>query len=63
MTGEEAPPPNCNKCIHFYVTWDPVFPKGCRQFGIKSRLLPSMLVQKNTGRRCPSFQKNPKIRD
>ncbi|AHC13665.1 hypothetical protein L21SP2_0223 [Salinispira pacifica] len=45
------------------MTWDPVFPKGCRQFGIKSKQLPSMLVRKNTGRRCPSFQKNPKIKD
>lgn len=52
MTG---PPPDCLKCRHFYVTWDPSFPRGCRLFGIKTRRLPSQEVRESTGRDCPAW--------
>ncbi|MDR1429805.1 MAG: hypothetical protein LBI85_05900 [Spirochaetaceae bacterium] len=47
--------PDCLKCLHFYVTWDAAFPRGCAVFGVKSRNLPSVEVYKATGRHCPSF--------
>ncbi len=54
---------NCLKCAYYFVTWDREFPRGCRQFGIKSRELPSIVVKRSTGKSCPSFVKNKKIRD
>ncbi|HAE21453.1 MAG TPA: hypothetical protein DCG47_03895 [Spirochaetaceae bacterium] len=48
--------PNCLRCAHFYVTWDPAFPRGCRQFEIVCRALPSQEVYAATGRHCPSFE-------
>ena len=55
--------PNCLKCLHFTVTWDPSFPRSCAVFGIKSRDLPSAEVFRATGRHCPAFEKSPRIKD
>ena len=52
--GERAP--NCLKCVHFRVSWDPAFPRSCTIFGIKSRNFPSMEVFLATGHHCPSFE-------
>lgn len=54
--------PDCLSCVHFAVTWDPSFPRSCRMFGIKSRQLPSIVVFRATGRRCPSWKRSPKIK-
>ncbi|MCG8451946.1 MAG: hypothetical protein MI717_02035 [Spirochaetales bacterium] len=51
----QGPPPYCPRCIHYFVTWNPSFPKGCRLFGLKSRRLPSEEVRAANGRDCPSF--------
>lgn len=60
QTPGSAPP--CKKCLFFRVSWDPGFPNSCTQFGIKSRELPSVVVFRTTGRHCPSFELNPKIK-
>lgn len=52
----QGPPPFCPRCVHYYVTWDPSFPKGCQLFGVKSRRLPSAEVRDANGRDCPAFQ-------
>lgn len=49
-------PPNCLKCVHFKITWDPDFPRSCGIFSIKCRGLPSHEVFRATGRNCPSFR-------
>lgn len=46
---------NCLKCTHFYVTWDPNHPRGCRLFGFKTQLMPSLLVFQSTGAPCQRF--------
>jgi len=46
---------NCFKCKHFYITWDKRFPYGCRAFGFKSKLLPSIEVFKASGQKCLQF--------
>lgn len=51
--------PNCLKCAHFKVSWDPQFPRSCVIFGIKTRFLPSTEVFKATGYHCPSFVLKP----
>jgi hypothetical protein len=55
--------PDCLKCIHFKVTWDPSFPRSCDLFGIKCRNMPSVEVYRNTGRHCPAFEKKAAIRE
>ncbi|AEF82392.1 hypothetical protein [Leadbettera azotonutricia] len=58
--GDEKPEipdraPDCLKCRHFRITWEPAFPRSCAVFGIKCRNLPSMEVLLSTGRHCFSF--------
>ncbi|MEA1968337.1 MAG: uracil-DNA glycosylase [Thermodesulfobacteriota bacterium] len=56
---------NCHKCCHYYVTWDPDYPCGCRAMGFKGKQLPSSVVLKSTGEACMMFKrkvtKNHKI--
>ncbi|WP_378127978.1 uracil-DNA glycosylase [Cohnella boryungensis] len=47
---------DCMKCKHFYVTWDPRFPKGCKAFGFKSHTLPSLTVRSSSGQPCMMFE-------
>ncbi len=47
---------NCQKCKHFYVTWDKRYPRGCKAYGIKTRYIPSVIVFKSTGIRCVCYQ-------
>ncbi|OMF13549.1 uracil-DNA glycosylase [Paenibacillus sp. FSL H7-0331] len=49
-------PINCIKCVHYYVTWDPAFPKGCRAFGFKTSEMPSTLVKRSSGHPCLKFE-------
>jgi len=58
-----APREDCAACVHFYVTWDPRFPRGCRALGFKCRDLPSALVRQASGLRCLRFErKTPRSR-
>jgi hypothetical protein len=59
MDESSAPnrPPDCLKCVHFRITWDPAFPRSCTVFGIKSARLPSTEVFIATGKQCPSFSR------
>ncbi|GAA3406407.1 uracil-DNA glycosylase [Paenibacillus hodogayensis] len=50
---------DCLKCIHFYVTWDPKLPKGCKAFGFKSQGLPSQVVFSSSGKPCMHFAAKP----
>lgn len=57
---DRAPP--CLKCVHFFVTFHPSFPRGCRMFGVQTAGMPSQEVFLATGRHCPQFVPNPKIK-
>lgn len=49
--------PNCNKCKHYFITFDKHASKGCKIFGIKSNMLPSLVVkQANNGTPCKGFE-------
>ncbi|RKN84328.1 uracil-DNA glycosylase [Paenibacillus ginsengarvi] len=50
---------NCMKCRHFYVTWDPKFPKGCKAYGFKTQGLPSQTVLASSGKPCYQFEEKP----
>jgi hypothetical protein len=47
---------NCMKCAHYYVTWDPNRPRGCRYFGFKSKELPSVIVRRSSGEDCKVYR-------
>ena len=51
---------NCYKCIYFYITWDPTFPKGCKFYGFKSVNLPYILVKQSSGLSCGKFTSKDK---
>ncbi len=54
--------PNCLKCLHFRITWEPAFPRSCLVFGIKSAQIPSLEVFAATGKHCPSFELKPGLK-
>ncbi|WP_197057391.1 hypothetical protein [Pontibacillus halophilus] len=47
---------NCFQCKHFYTTWNPAFPRGCKAYGFKGRELPSVVVHHATGEPCKAFE-------
>tara|TARA_Y100001968_G_C19336562_1_gene707208 strand:- start:969 stop:1256 length:288 start_codon:yes stop_codon:yes gene_type:complete len=51
---------NCSKCLHFYVTYKPRFPYGCKAFGIISRKNPYLEIRSISGTNCALFQKRKK---
>lgn len=47
--------PNCMKCEHHFITYDPQFPYGCRALGFKSRGQPCLEVRASSGMECQMF--------
>jgi hypothetical protein len=48
---------DCHRCLHYFVTWDPRFPHGCRCMGFKSRMVPSGEVRRALpGHDCLLYQ-------
>ncbi|MEN6473681.1 MAG: uracil-DNA glycosylase [Syntrophaceae bacterium] len=47
---------NCLACRHFFITYNPRFPYGCRAVGFKSRLLPAQEMYRNSGFQCQLFE-------
>ncbi|MCM8526189.1 MAG: hypothetical protein NE327_06705 [Lentisphaeraceae bacterium] len=54
-----AKAPSCIKCVHYYVTYDTAYPRGCKLFEVKSRMMPTYAFLKSTGQHCPAFQLRP----
>jgi hypothetical protein len=51
-----APRIACYRCMHYFVTWDPRNPHGCRRMGFKSRMHPSEEVRRTmSGHDCLLF--------
>jgi hypothetical protein len=58
QAGAGAPPAEtvrCARCAHYFVTYDPAFPHGCRIAGFKSRVLPSQEMAAHSGLPCLCF--------
>jgi hypothetical protein len=47
--------PNCLSCRHFYITYEPAHPYGCRAMNFKSKEMPSLVVFRNSGMDCQAF--------
>jgi len=46
----------CQKCINYFVTWEPAKPHGCRAYGFKSKLIPSAVVKNSSGHECNFYK-------
>lgn len=60
---QEQARPECMRCRHYYVTWDPNFPYGCKAFGFKSRVTPCLEVYSASQRQCLKFEAKQKSWD
>ncbi|POZ61942.1 hypothetical protein [Chromobacterium alticapitis] len=49
----------CRRCQHYFITYNPAFPYGCRAMGFSSKRLPCLDVQEASGRPCLRFQPKP----
>jgi hypothetical protein len=52
----------CFSCRHFYITYDPPLPYGCRAAGFKSRRMPSREMSASSGIDCQFFAEKEKRR-
>lgn len=50
-----TPPINCLACRHFYITYEPNHPYGCRVLAFKAKEMPSRVVYVSSGMECQSF--------
>jgi len=57
---QESERPECLKCRHYYVTWQPSFPYGCRAFGFKSKIAPCLEVYSASQKQCLKFEPRKK---
>ena len=53
--------PDCWKCQHFAVSWDPRLPYLCKLIGFKSRSLPALEVIRIDGKPCEGFAPKPTV--
>ena len=49
--------PDCLHCAHYFVTWEPDRPRGCRAYEFKSAEMPSDVVLSSSGERCQLFER------
>ena len=45
----------CLKCVYYFVTLEAGKPHGCRAYGFKSQLIPSLAVKRSSGDECNFF--------
>lgn len=60
MEREESLRRLCMNCRHYFVTWDPVAPHGCRAMGFKGVQIPSLTVYQSSGLDCQLFDPKKK---
>jgi len=46
----------CQRCVHYYVTWEKNKPHGCRAYGFKSQIVPSTVVRQSSGAQCNFYE-------
>lgn len=59
MTRAQGETQGCHGCVHFYITYDPSFPYGCRVLQFKSRRLPHLEVQAASQTVCQAREAAP----
>jgi len=53
--GPRAEEIRCSDCAHYYITYNPDFPYGCRAVGFKSKVLPDRAVAAHSKLPCQFF--------
>jgi len=46
----------CGNCQHYFITYDPKKPWGCRKFNFKSAFLPNYIVKNSSGMDCAYYK-------
>ncbi len=50
------------KCKHYYSTFDPVLPRGCKLYGMKTAQFPEIIVKRESGSDCLGFEERKRAR-
>ena len=45
----------CLRCKHYYSSWDPKAPRGCKLYGFISVHIPKDVVKRETGSECQGY--------
>ena len=48
--------PRCLKCAHYFSTFDPQKPRGCRLYSMKTASFPSQVVKRESGSECAGYE-------
>jgi hypothetical protein len=62
MSELAAETPNCWRCRHFAISYDPKRPYSCRLMGFKTKILPAIEVLRADGIRCLGFERKLQAR-
>jgi hypothetical protein len=62
MSELAAETPNCWRCRHFAISYDPKRPYSCRLMGFKTKILPAIEVLRADGIRCLGFERKSPAR-
>ena len=46
----------CLTCRHYFVTWHPKTPRGCRAYRFESAQIPCLVVERETGVPCQAHE-------
>lgn len=60
-SDSDRPKAPCLECRHYYITWDPSFPYGCRAFRFKSATMPYLEVISASQIECLKFEPRKKM--
>ncbi|KPC51891.1 hypothetical protein [Amantichitinum ursilacus] len=52
--------PDCTRCAHYHITYDPKFPYGCRALNFKSKRKPQLDVIEASLQPCMTFMPKPR---
>lgn len=55
--------PQCRTCVHYYITYDPRHPYGCRAMNFKSKRNPALVVYESSGIICQLYTPKKKAKD
>ena len=61
LIDQGRPKPPCLTCRHYFITWDPGFPYGCRAFQFKSAVIPYLEVKSASQMQCLKFEPRKKM--
>tara|TARA_Y100000780_G_scaffold230526_1_gene252906 strand:+ start:3563 stop:3769 length:207 start_codon:yes stop_codon:yes gene_type:complete len=49
------------KCKHYFSTFDPAKPRGCKLYAMKTVQFPEVIVKRESGKECLGFEPRKKV--